>query len=122
MELCERCAYQRITYNSCRNRHCPKCQKLNREKWVEKLSCTLLPVRYFHIVFTLPSELNRLCLVNQKILYDLLFAAASQTILSLAGDPKHLGAQTGLVALLHLGQTRNRASAFNTMVSCRWLE
>ncbi|MBK8873653.1 MAG: transposase zinc-binding domain-containing protein [Bacteroidetes bacterium] len=72
VEVCERCAYQRITHNSCRNRHCPKCQKLNREKWVEKLSCTLLPVRYFHIVFTLPSELNRLCLVNQKFLYDLL--------------------------------------------------
>ncbi|MBK9047959.1 MAG: IS91 family transposase [Bacteroidetes bacterium] len=117
VELCERCAYQRITYNSCRNRHCPKCQKLNREKWVEKLSCTLLPVRYFHIVFTLPSELNRLCLVNQKILYDLLFAAASQTILSLAGDPKHLGAQTGLVALLHTwGQTLTEHPHLHTMV------
>jgi len=117
VDVCDACHHQRITYNSCRNRHCPKCQMLNREKWVEKLSCTLLPVRYFHIVFTLPSELNRLCLVNQKTLYNLLFAAASQTIITLAGDKKHLGALTGLVAVLHTwGQTLTEHPHLHTMV------
>jgi hypothetical protein len=117
VDVCDACHHQRITYNSCRNRHCPKCQMLNKEKWVEKLSCTLLPVRYFHIVFTLPSELNRLCLVNQKTLYDLLFHAASQTIITLAGDKKHLGALTGLVAVLHTwGQTLTEHPHLHTIV------
>jgi hypothetical protein len=116
-DVCDQCHHTRITYNSCRNRHCPKCQMLNKEKWVEKLSCTLLPVRYFHIVFTLPSELNRLCLVNQKVVYDLLFHSASQTILTLAGDKKHLGALTGLVAVLHTwGQTLTEHPHLHTMV------
>lgn len=116
-DVCDQCDHTRITYNSCRNRHCPKCQMLNKEKWVEKLSCTLLPVRYFHIVFTLPSELNRLCLVNQKVLYDLLFHSASKTILTLAGDKKHLGALTGLVAVLHTwGQTLTEHPHLHTMV------
>jgi len=101
VDSCDQCNHKRISYNSCRNRHCPKCQKLNKEKWVEKLSCNLLPVKYFHIVFTIPSELNRLCLVNQKVMYDILFQAASQTILTLAKDKKHLGALSGLVAVLH---------------------
>ena len=116
-DVCDACEHTRITYNSCRNRHCPKCQLLNKEKWVEKLSCTLLPVRYFHIVFTLPSELNRLCLVNQKVMYDLLFHSASQTILTLAGDKKHLGALTGLVAVLHTwGQTLTEHPHLHTLV------
>lgn len=101
VDSCDNCGHKRISYNSCRNRHCPKCQNLNKEKWVEKLSCSLLPVRYFHMVFTIPAELNRLCLVNQKKMYDILFHAASQTILTLAKDKKHLGALTGLVAVLH---------------------
>lgn len=101
MDSCDTCGHKRISYNSCRNRHCPKCQNLNTEKWVEKLSSRLLPVKYFHIVFTIPSELNRLCLVNQKNMYDILFHAASETILTLAKDKKHLGALTGLVAVLH---------------------
>lgn len=117
MDVCDQCQHQRITYNSCRNRHCPKCQLLNKEKWVDKLSCTLLPVRYFHVVFTLPAELNRLCLVNQQVLYDLLFASASASILTLAKDPKRTGVYTGLVALLHTwGQTLTEHPHLHTMV------
>ena len=98
---CDSCSHKRISYNSCRNRHCPKCQGLNRIKWIDKLSSSLLPVRYFHIVFTIPSELNRLVLVNQKCLYDILFKAAAESLLMLAKDPKYLDAHTGLVAVLH---------------------
>jgi predicted Zn-ribbon and HTH transcriptional regulator len=101
VDACNSCGYKRISYNSCRNRHCPKCQNLNKEKWVDALASSILPTKYFHIVFTIPSELNRICLVNQKVLYDILFHAASQTILTLAKDKKHLGALTGLVAVLH---------------------
>ncbi len=101
VDACDGCGHQRISYNSCRNRHCPKCQGLNRTRWIDKISSGLLPVRYFHIVFTIPSELNRLALVNQKCLYDILFKAASESLLMLARDPKHIGVQTGLVAVLH---------------------
>jgi len=100
-DTCNKCGHVRITNNSCRNRHCPKCQGLNTAKWVDKLACDLLPVRHFHVVFTVPSELNRLILVNRECLYDNLFMAASQSILTLARDPKHLGAYTGIVAVLH---------------------
>lgn len=103
---CNKCGKEQIYYNSCRNRHCPKCQQLKKQTWIEQLSARLLPVRYFHIVFTIPCELNRLCLQNQSVMYDLLFKAASQTILTLGRDPAHLGAETGLVAILHTwGQT-----------------
>jgi len=100
-DRCDKCGHIRIYYNSCRNRHCPKCQGLNQTIWVDKLSANLLPVKYFHIVFTMPSELNRLVLVNQECLYNILFKAASETILMLAKDPKHLGVETSLVAVLH---------------------
>lgn len=117
VDICDKCDHKRISYNSCRNRHCPKCQNLNKEKWVEKLSCTLLPVKYFHVVFTIPSELNRLCLVNQKCLYDILFKSASETILMLARDKKHLGALSGLVAVLHTwGQNMVEHPHLHTMV------
>ena len=101
IECCDSCGHKLIFFNSCRNRHCPKCQGLSRIKWMDKLSCGLLPVRYFHIVFTIPSELNRLVLVNQKCLYDILFKAASESLQTLAKDPKHIGVDTGLVAVLH---------------------
>ena len=117
VDSCDNCNHKRISYNSCRNRHCPKCQNLNKEKWVEKLSCNLLPVKYFHIVFTIPSELNRLCLVNQKIMYDILFHAASETILTLAKDKKHLDVLSGLVAMLHTwGQNLMDHPHLHTMV------
>jgi hypothetical protein len=101
IDQCDHCGHVRISYNSCRNRHCPKCQGLNSIKWVDKLSANLLAVRYFHIVFTIPSQLNRLSLVNQKCLYNMLFKAASESLLMLAKDPKYLDALTGLVAVLH---------------------
>lgn len=117
VDSCDSCNHKRISYNSCRNRHCPKCQNLNKEKWIEKLSCNLLPVKYFHIVFTIPSELNRLCLVNQKVMYDILFHSASQTILTLAKDKKHLGVLSGLVAVLHTwGQNLMDHPHLHTMV------
>lgn len=124
VDSCDQCNHKRISYNSCRNRHCPKCQKLNKEKWVDKLSCNLLPVKYFHIVFTIPSELNRMCLVNQKVMYDILFQAASQTILTLAKDKKHLGALSGLVAVLHTwGQNLTEHPHLHTLVpSGGWSE
>lgn len=101
VDACLRCGHKKISYNSCRNRHCPKCQGLSRLKWIDKLSGSLLPVRYFHIVFTLPAELNRLTLINQKRIYDMLFRAASETLLMLARDEKYLDAETGMVAVLH---------------------
>jgi predicted Zn-ribbon and HTH transcriptional regulator len=101
VDVCEECGYERISYNSCRNRHCPKCQSLARERWLLERRQELLPIAYFHVVFTLPDELNRLCLMNQKEMYSLLFKAASETILTLARDSKHLGGQVGLIAVLH---------------------
>lgn len=100
-DICDKCGHISVYYNSCRNRHCPKCQGLNQTRWVDKLAANLLPVKYFHIIFTIPSELNRLTLVNQQCLYNILFKAASETILMLAKDPKHLGVDSGLVAVLH---------------------
>ena len=114
---CDSCGHKQISYNSCRNRHCPKCQGLSRIKWIDKLSSGLLPVRYFHIVFTIPSELNRLALVNQKCLYDILFKAASESLLMLAKDQKYLNADTGLVAVLHTwGQNLTEHPHLHTIV------
>ncbi len=101
IDSCDNCKHKRIAYNSCRNRHCPQCQGMKQAKWVDKLASTLLPVSYFHIVFTIPSELNRLALVNQKCIYDILFKAASESVLLLSKDKKYLNAQSGLVAVLH---------------------
>lgn len=101
VEACDACGHTRISYNSCRNRHCPKCQCLAKEQWIEARKQDLLPVSYFHVVFTLPEELRSLTLCNQKVVYGLIFKAASETLLELAGDPKHLGAQVGFTAILH---------------------
>ncbi len=100
-DQCDHCGHLEISYNSCRNRHCPKCQTLRKEKWIEARSEDLLPIEYFHVVFTLPSELNHLALLNQKVLYDLLFRSASETLMQLAQDPKHLGATVGVIGILH---------------------
>ena len=114
---CDLCGHQRFFYNSCRNRHCPKCQGLKRAKWVDKLSCDLLPVQYFHVVFTIPSELNPLALANQSCIYDILFKAASETLLTLARDQKYLGSLTGVVAILHTwGQNLMHHPHLHTMV------
>jgi predicted Zn-ribbon and HTH transcriptional regulator len=100
-DACLRCGYQTISYNSCRNRHCPKCQAQARERWLAARERELLDTSYFHVVFTLPHELNVLALENPRLFYDLLFTASAQTLLEVASDPKHLGAEIGVVAILH---------------------
>lgn len=98
---CTQCQARKLVYNSCRNRHCPKCQSLEKERWLEQRRAELLPVPYFHVVFTLPEELNSLALSHPRFLYDLLFHCASETLLEVAGDRKHLGARPGVLAVLH---------------------
>src|SRR5512136_913462 len=100
-DQCDHCGHVEISYNSCRNRHCPKCQTLRKEKWIEARGEDLLPIEYFHVVFTLPSELNPLAFLNQRTLYNLLFRSASETLTQLAQDPKHLGATLGVISILH---------------------
>jgi hypothetical protein len=101
VQRCESCGQQRIQYNSCRNRHCPKCQALARATWLQKRESELLPVPYFHVVFTVPHELAPLALQNQRVVYGLLFQAAARTLLEIAADPRHLGARVGCLMVLH---------------------
>ena len=101
LDKCVRCGHQAISYNSCRDRNCPKCQGNARAKWLAARSAELLPVPYFHIVFTLPHELSALVLQNKRLLYDLLFRTSSASLLELARDPKHLGADIGFLGVLH---------------------
>lgn len=106
VDACAQCGAMRISYNSCRNRHCPKCQGKNREGWIQKREAELLPVPYFHVVFTLPDTLNTLALYRPKEVYGALFEAAWETVKAFGKDPKHLGAQTGMISILHTwGQT-----------------
>ena len=100
-DACLRCGYQVISYNSCRNRHCPKCQAQARQRWLSARERELLETNYFHVVFTVPHELNVLALENPCLFYDLLFTASAQTLLQIASDPKHLGAQIGVIGILH---------------------
>lgn len=100
-EKCDHCSYTGKSYNSCRNRHCPVCQQKEKLEWLDKRMKELLPVGYYHLVFTLPHEVSPLCLQNKKVMYGLLFKAASQTLLELTRDVKHLGADIGLVCVLH---------------------
>jgi len=101
IDKCDSCNYVRISYNSCRNRHCPKCQTTNRERWIEAREKDLLPVTYFHVVFTLPHELNSYCLHHPVELYDMLFRSSKETIEAFSNDPKHLGAKPGMISILH---------------------
>lgn len=101
VEACTGCGHWRIAYNSCRNRHCPKCQGAAARTWLEAREADLLPVGYFHVVFTLPAEIAAIAFHNKALVYDLLFKAASETMLTIAGDPKHLGARIGITAVLH---------------------
>ena len=101
VDRCDHCGKLKVSYNSCRNRHCPKCQSLDKERWLEARKRDLLPTRYFHVVFTLPDSLRPLALRNQEIVYNLLFKAASETLKTLTQDPKHLGAEVGFIAVLH---------------------
>ena len=106
LERCDRCGHERNAYNSCANRHCPKCQSLARAKWLEKRQAELLPCEYFHVVFTLPEPLAALALQNKRQMYGLLFQATAETLQDIAADPKHLGAQIGFFCILHSwGQT-----------------
>jgi hypothetical protein len=98
---CDRCGHRVILYNSCRNRHCPKCQARARARWLAQRQAELLPVPYFHVVFTLPQQIGRLALQNAKPIYNMLFRAASQTLLETAADPRLLGASIGFLAVLH---------------------
>ncbi|MGE0683436.1 MAG: IS91 family transposase [Candidatus Binatia bacterium] len=106
VEQCDRCNYRRIAYNSCANRHCPKCQSLAKAQWLEARRAELLPVEYHHVVFTLPEEIAAIAYQNQSVVYGLLFRAAAETLQTIAGDSNHLGAEIGFIAVLHTwGQT-----------------
>ena len=101
VEACEDCGHWRIAYNSCRNRNCPKCQGAAARTWLAAREADLLPVGYFHVVFTLPAPIAAIAFQNKGLLYDLLFRAAAQTMMTIAADPKHLGARIGITAVLH---------------------
>ena len=101
VEQCDACGHQRIAYNSCRNRHCPKCQSLAKARWLQARLADLLPVEYFHVVFTLPEQLAAIALQNKRVVYNLLFSAAAETLRTIAADPRHLGADIGFLAVLH---------------------
>ena len=101
LDECSRCGHRAISYNSCRNRHCPKCQANARDRWIEARQKELLPTPYVHIVFTLPRLLSPLALRNKKIVYDLLFRTSAATLLEVARNPRHLGAQIGFFSVLH---------------------
>lgn len=101
IERCNKCGYVKIHYNSCRNRHCPKCQGLAKEKWLLAREREMLPVSYYHMVFTIPSELNPIALRNKKDVYNLLFKASAESLLELGKDPKYLGAEVGFISILH---------------------
>jgi len=101
LDECTRCGHRAISYNSCRNRHCPKCQAGARERWLEKRRSELLPTPYVHVVFTLPRQLAPLTLQNKKLVYDLLFRTSAETLLEVARDPQHLGAEIGFFSVLH---------------------
>ena len=101
VEGCDDCGHLRVSYNSCRNRHCPRCQGAAARDWLAAREADLLPVGYFHVVFTLPAEISAIALQNKAAVYDLLFQAASRTMTTIAADPKHLGARIGLTAVLH---------------------
>ena len=98
---CADCAYTRIAYNSCRNRHCPKCQAAAAKAWLAEREAELLPVSYYHVVFTLPGPIADIAYQNKAVIYDLLFKASAETLITIAADPKHLGARIGLTAVLH---------------------
>jgi hypothetical protein len=101
IDSCDACGKTRVSYNSCRDRHCPKCQSLKKAEWLDERCARLLPVPYWHVVFTIPDALNPLALRNKQLLFDILFMATAQTLQTIARDPRHLGAQIGFTAVLH---------------------
>jgi predicted Zn-ribbon and HTH transcriptional regulator len=115
LERCDTCGFERVAYNSCRNRHCPKCQSLAKARWLEARRAELLPVPYFHLVFSLLHELNPLAHDNNEVLYSLLFHAAADTLKDFARDPNHLGGKTGFTAILH---TWNQQLGYHVHLHC----
>jgi Transposase zinc-binding domain/Putative transposase len=112
---CPECGHQQIAYNSCGNRHCPTCQATASARWLEARAAELLPVPYFHLVFTLPDALDPIALAHPRVVYDLLLRCAAETVLEVAADPDHLGARTGVLAVLH---TWGQALQFHPHVHC----
>lgn len=115
LDTCDHCGFTKISYNSCRNRHCPKCQAFSKEQWIEKQNSYLLNTHYFHVVFTVPNDLNSILLRNQQTTYTLFFKAVSQTILGLCSDRKYLGATPGITAVLH---TWGQNLAYHPHIHC----
>jgi hypothetical protein len=106
VEACDNCGHSRVSYNSCRNRHCPKCQGIARERWLAAREADLLPVPYFHVVFTVPAEVAAIAYQNKVLVYAILFDAVAETLKTIGADPKHLGGELGFIAILHTwGQT-----------------
>ena len=101
IDVCDECGFEHISYNSCRNRHCPKCQALAKEEWIDRQKQNLVNCKYFHVVFTVPADLRPLFFQHQRLMYALLFKAASETLLELCADKKYLGAKPGISAILH---------------------
>ena len=101
VEQCDGCGQIRIAYNSCRNRHCPKCQGLARAAWLADRQADLLPVPYYHVVFTLPGPIADIAYQNKAVIYDLLCKTSAETLITIAADPKHLGARVGITSVLH---------------------
>jgi hypothetical protein len=130
VDQCDYCGFRKISYCSCRNRHCPKCHGQARAKWLEQRAAELLPVEYFHVVFTLPQLVAPLALQNQRLVYAILFRAAAETLLQIAADPRHLGARIGFLAVLHTwGQNLHHHPHLHCVVPgggiapdrCRWI-
>jgi Putative transposase/Transposase zinc-binding domain len=115
VDVCASCGFERPAYNSCRNRHCPKCQSLSQAKWIAERQARVLPTHYFHVVFTSPAELRALALSNREKVFDLLFQCAAQTLLTFGRDPKRLGAMIGVTAVLH---TWSRDLSFHPHLHC----
>ena len=113
--ICDDCGHTEISYNSCRNRHCPKCQTFNKEKWIDKQKTCLLPVGYFHVVFTLPDILNPVVYQNQRTVYNLMFKTVWETLHELSSDKKYLGAEIGVTAVLH---TWGQQLAYHPHIHC----
>src|SRR6202049_3499069 len=101
LEQCDQCGHQRNAFNSCANRHCPKCQSLARAQWLQDRQSELLDTQYFHVVFTVPEQIATIAYQNKRELYGILFRATAQTLFTIAADPKHLGAEIGFFAVLH---------------------
>jgi hypothetical protein len=101
VERCDHCGHTRVWYNSCRDRHCPTCQSLARATWIERREAELLPVEYFHVVFTVPEEIAAIAYQNKRVVYGLLFQTVADTLRTIAADPKHLGGELGFFAVLH---------------------